>query len=66
MREKWMKYAKGMLQSEVLRSAAARWGVHLTTSFRWRHRFLKLAETLNAEALEGIVEADQTLFREFL
>ena len=64
MRERWMEYAEGMLQSEVLRSAAERCSIHLTTSFRWRHRFLKLAETLNAEALEGIVEADQTLFRE--
>ena len=64
MRDRWMEYAQGMLQSEVLRSAAARCSIHLTTSFRWRHRFLKLAETLNAEALEGIVEADQTLFRE--
>jgi transposase-like protein len=64
MRERWMEYAEGMLHSEVLRKAAARCDIHLTTSFRWRHRFLKLADELNAEALEGIVEADQTLFRE--
>ena len=64
MRERWMEYAEGMLNSEVLRKAAARCDIHLTTSFRWRHRFLKLANELNDEALEGIVEADQTLFRE--
>lgn len=63
-RELWMEYAQSMLNSEVLRTAAARCQVHLTTSFRWRHRFLKLADALNADTLSGIVEADQTLFRE--
>lgn len=63
-RDRWMSYVEGMLQSEVLRKAATRCDIHLTTSFRWRHRFLTLADQLNAEELEGIVEADQTLFRE--
>ncbi|MFC6674138.1 transposase-like zinc-binding domain-containing protein [Marinobacterium aestuariivivens] len=63
-RELRMEYAQSMLNSEVLRTAAARCQVHLTTSFRWRHRFLKLADFLNADTLNDIVEAGQTLFRE--
>ncbi len=63
-RELWMEYAQSMLNSEVLRTAAARCRIHLTTAFLWRHRFLKLADYLNANELTGIVEADQTMFRE--
>jgi len=63
-RETWLTYAQSMLHSEVLRVAAYRCDIHLTTSFRWRHRFLQLADCLNARKLAGIVESDQTLFRE--
>jgi transposase-like protein len=63
-RELWMDYAQSMLNSETLRKAAARCHIHLSTSFLWRHRFLKLADALNAGELSGIVEADQTMFRE--
>ena len=63
-RELWMEYAQSMLNSEVLRKAAVRCHIHLATSFLWRHRFLKLADYLNANELTGIVEADQTMFRE--
>ncbi|MCB9943170.1 MAG: IS1595 family transposase [Geminicoccaceae bacterium] len=34
----------------------------VATSFRWRHRFLR-AGVADAEALSGIVEADETFFR---
>ncbi|WP_177313710.1 IS1595 family transposase [Marinobacter gelidimuriae] len=63
-RELWMEYATSMLNSEALRTAARRCKIRLDTSFHWRHRFLKLADYLNAKALSGIVEADQTLFCE--
>ncbi len=53
-----------MLSSEVLCTAARRCNIHLDTSFLWRHRFLKLVDYLNAKALSGIVETDQTMFRE--
>jgi transposase-like protein len=45
-----------------LTKAAAHGGVHLTTSFRWRHRFLR-APVAAREALAGVVEADETFFR---
>lgn len=63
-RQLWMEYAQSMLDAEALRKAAKRCDVHLTTAFRWRHRFLALVDYLNARQLTGIVEADQTLFRE--
>jgi hypothetical protein len=63
-RDQWMEYAQSMLNSETLRKAAVRCNIHLSTAFRWRHRFLKLADQLNASEFTGIVEADQTMFRE--
>tara|TARA_R110001583_G_scaffold3402_3_gene21941 strand:+ start:4335 stop:4592 length:258 start_codon:yes stop_codon:yes gene_type:complete len=46
------------------RVTAARCHVHLSTAFRWRHRFLKLVDHLNTAVLTGSVEADQTMFRD--
>jgi len=43
-----------------LRKAAKRVGVHLETSFRWRHRFLATSKDAKAKAVRGIVEADET------
>src|SRR5437763_4336971 len=39
-REKWLEYAHAIVDGLSLRKAAKRVGVHLETSFRWRHRFL--------------------------
>jgi hypothetical protein len=51
-----------MINGKVLRESAKECGINLKTSFRWRHRFLRLPATLKASLLEGIVEADETLF----
>jgi hypothetical protein len=40
--------------------AAARMGVHRTTSFRWRHRFLTFPRDVKERALSGMAEADET------
>lgn len=61
-KEQWERYMKCMLESKVLRVCAKECGINLKTSFRWRHRFLELPTTLNASKLEGIIEADETLF----
>jgi len=61
-KEQWGHYIKCMLDSKVLRVSAKECGINLKTSFRWRHRFLELPTTLNATRLEGIIEADETLF----
>jgi len=61
-KELWIDYIGCMLQSKVLRDCADELNISLGTSFRWRHRFLTLPATLKAKQLEGIIEADETLF----
>jgi transposase-like protein len=58
----WLRYGEALAAGMSLTKAAAPCGVHLTTSFRWRHRFLR-APAAAREALAGVVEADETFFR---
>jgi len=58
----WLRYGAALATGMSLAKAAAHCGVHLTTSFRWRHRFLR-APAATREALGGVVEADETFFR---
>src|ERR671932_2135048 len=58
----WLRYGEALAAGMSLTKAAAHCGVHLTTSFRWRHRFSR-APTAAREALAGVVEADETFFR---
>src|SRR3954447_24312461 len=58
----WLRYGEALAADMSLAKAAAHRGVHLTTSFRWRHRFLR-APAATREALGGVVEADETFFR---
>src|SRR3954468_16775455 len=37
----WLAYGEALAAGMSLTKAAAHCGVHLTTSFRWRHRFLR-------------------------
>ena len=59
-REKWLSQASVLEEGLSVRRAAAQMGVHRTTAFRWRHRFLKLPATVQATALAGVAEADET------
>ena len=59
-REKWLEYARAIVDGLSLRKAAKRVGVHLDTSFRWRHRFLTTSKVAKATTVTGIVEADET------
>ena len=52
-RERWFDHARAMIEGKSLAKTAALCGVHPTTAFRWRHRFLG-----------GIVEADETFILE--
>src|SRR5947199_9716002 len=61
-KECWLRYGEALAAGMTLVRAAARCGVHMTTSFRWRHRFLEAA-VATQEALAGVVEADETFFR---
>lgn len=58
-RSKWLDYSDCVLNSATVRAAAARIGVHKSTSFRWRHRFLTLPKTDRPPTLHGIAEADE-------
>ncbi len=59
-REKWLIQATALEDGLSVRGAAAQMGVHRTTAFRWRHRFLKLPASVRASALGGVAEADET------
>lgn len=59
-RDKWLEQVHGMDEGLSVRKAAARMGVHRTTAFRWRHRFLALPREVKAVKLAGVAEADET------
>jgi len=60
----WQAYLEKMLEGKTLRRCAEELGISLVTSFNWRHRYMKRPENTYEERLEGIVEADETYFRE--
>ena len=59
-REKWLAQASVLEAGLSVRKAALQRGVHRTTAFRWRPRFLRLASAVRATALAGVAEADET------
>jgi transposase-like protein len=61
-REKWLQQAQVMKEGLSVRKAAARMGVHRTTAFRWRHRFLTVPREVKDQHLTGVVEADEAYF----
>jgi transposase-like protein len=60
----WLSYAASLNASETVRTAAARAGVAGSTSFRWRHRFLKARKEAKDQRLTGIVEVDECFILE--
>jgi transposase-like protein len=62
MKSKWLQQQEVLFQGLSVSKAAAALDVAPTTAFRWRHRFLQLAQTVKAPALTGVVEADETFF----
>ena len=61
-RNRWLHQAEAMEAGLSVRKAAARMGVHRTTAFRWRHRFLVVARETKDQHLGGVVEADEAYF----
>jgi transposase-like protein len=59
-KERWLPYLQCVLESRTVRDAARVVGVHRTTSFRWRHRFVPGAMRDRPTMLSAIVEADET------
>jgi transposase-like protein len=65
-KDKWDAHARAMIEGKSLAKTAELCGVHPTTAFRWRHRFLRAPASDKPRALRGIVEADETFVLESL
>ena len=63
-RERWIDHAQAMIEGKSLAKTAELCGVHPTTAFRWRHRFLGSPAVDKPRTLNGIVEADETFILE--
>lgn len=59
---KWLAQAEALRDGMTITQATKRLNVARSTAFRWRHRFLGLPKTVQAQALMGIAEADETFF----
>lgn len=59
---KWQAQADVLQQGLSVHRAAEQLQVAPSTAFRWRHRFLQLAQDIKARTLQGVVEADETYF----
>ncbi|BCE02486.1 IS1595 family transposase [Marinicellulosiphila megalodicopiae] len=62
--ELWQKYLEHMLDQDSIRRCAKDLNICVTTSFNWRHRFMNATQNTYESRLEGIIEADETYFRE--
>lgn len=63
-KEKFVLYARCMLRGLSVRAAASEAGVCTDTAFRWRHRFLQNVLSHQPVRVAGILEVDETYFRE--
>ena len=61
--ELWQKYLEHMLELDSIRRCSKALGICVTTSFNWRHRYMNATQNTYEAKLEGIVEADETYFR---
>ncbi len=59
-RHKWLAQARVLDEGLSVHQAAERLQVSPSTAFRWRHRFLSLAQQAKSALLSGIAEADET------
>jgi len=64
LKDKWPIQAKAMIEGVSTAKAAKQCGVHYTTAFRWRHRFLEALASDKPQTLSGIVEGDETFILE--
>ena len=63
-KDRWLDQAQAMIEGVSLAKAAERCGVHPTTAYRWRHRFLSAPALDKPQTLQVIVEADETFILE--
>jgi transposase-like protein len=63
-KDRWLGHAQAMIEGRSLLKTAELCGVHPSTAFRWRHRFLGSPAADKPRILTGIVEADETFVLE--
>ena len=63
-RQRWLAQCEALQDGLSVRKAAAQLGVHRTTAFRWRHRFLRCPAEIKDLAMRGVVEADEAYMLE--
>lgn len=63
-KELWLKFIGLLIESCTVRKSAQKVKVNLKTTFKWRHCFLKKSHSMENQFLSGIVEADETFFRQ--
>jgi transposase-like protein len=61
-KSKWIVQAEVLRDGITITQAAKRLKVARSTAFRWRHRFMAVPKTIQAQSLAGIAEADETFF----
>jgi transposase-like protein len=59
-RHRWADQGRVLVEGLSVTKAAQRLQVARSTAFRWRHRFLRLPQHIQAGHFDGIVEADET------
>lgn len=59
LKDRWLDFAKSVLDGKSVRKSAEICGVHKNTTFRWRHRFLNLPSSIKPVELNGIIEVDE-------
>src|SRR3954471_16006530 len=64
VKDKWATQTEALIAGVSTAEAARRCGVHSTTAFRWRHRFLASLAGDKPKTLSGIVEGDETFILE--
>lgn len=63
-KERFDAYAQCMKKGLTVREAADEVGLTLDRAFRWRHRFLSEVVAHQPKGISGILEVDETYFRE--
>ncbi len=61
-KSKWLTQAEVLCDGVTITQASDLLKVARSTAFRWRHRFMALPKTVQAQSLAGIAEADETFF----
>lgn len=59
-----MKYIELMVEGYTSPNITKKLQIHISTAFYWRHKILNALGSLGFNQLQGIVESDETFFRE--